>query len=139
MRAYFILFCCYVLCSVASYASNIIASINSIPMLNGKNFKSWKENVMIVLGVMDLELVLRVAQLADLTDQSLSSEKREMERWDHLNRMSLMIMKRAIQEAFKGTMSDKSLPPKSSLRKLRSGLLRTKRLKLVCFWQTSSR
>ncbi|KAI6668705.1 hypothetical protein NL676_007239 [Syzygium grande] len=36
--------------------TNITASINSIPMLNGTNFKSWQENLLIVLGVMDLDL-----------------------------------------------------------------------------------
>ena len=49
-------------------------------MLNGINIKSWQENVMIVLGVMDLELTLRVAEPFALTDQSSSAEKREMER-----------------------------------------------------------
>ena len=48
----------FVLDSVTS-ASTISANINSIPVLNGTNFKNWKENVMIVLGCMDLDLVLR--------------------------------------------------------------------------------
>ena len=33
--------------------------VNSIPMLNGTNFKVWKEAVEIVLGCMDLDLALR--------------------------------------------------------------------------------
>ncbi|XP_052177612.1 tricyclene synthase TPS4, chloroplastic-like [Diospyros lotus] len=41
--------------------ANIIAIINSIPMLNGSNFKSWQENFMIVLRVMDLDLAIRKA------------------------------------------------------------------------------
>ena len=55
-------FICLVLYSVSISASNISSSINSIPMLNGTNFKAWKENVMMVLGVMDLDLALRVDQ-----------------------------------------------------------------------------
>ena len=74
-------------------------------MLNGTNFKSWKENVLIVLGVMDLDLALRVDQPDPLTHESTSGLKREMEKWERLNHMSLMIMKRAIPEAFWGTMS----------------------------------
>ena len=62
----FVLFCCYVLCLVTNSAFNISASINSIFLLNGINFKSWQENVRIVLRVIDLDLVLRVAQPADL-------------------------------------------------------------------------
>ena len=49
-------------------------------MLNGKNFKSWKKNVMIVLRVMDLDLVLKVAPPADLTDHNSSTKNMEMER-----------------------------------------------------------
>ena len=70
----------FVLCSVTSSASNITASINSIPMLNDTNFKLLQENVIMVLGVMDLDFALRVARPIDLTEQSFSTEKREMER-----------------------------------------------------------
>ena len=96
----------FVLCLVIGSAANISANINSIPMLNGTNFKSWKENVLIVLGVMDLDLALRVDQLDPLTHESTFDQKREMEKWERANRMSLMIMKRAIPEVFRGTMSE---------------------------------
>ena len=97
----------FVLCSVNASASTISANINSIPMLNGTNFKDWKENVMIVLGCMDLDLALRIERPADLTDRSSTEEKRDMERWDRSNRMSLMIIKRGIPEAFRGAVSEK--------------------------------
>lgn len=65
-------------------------------MLSGTNFKSWQKNVMIVLGVMDMDLALRVPCLAPLTDTSSADAKRDMERWERSNRMSIMIMKKAI-------------------------------------------
>ncbi|CAH9136785.1 unnamed protein product [Cuscuta epithymum] len=92
--------------SVNNSAATISANINSIPVLNGTNFKEWKENVMIVLGCMDLDLALWTEKPAALKDSSTLDEKREMERWERSNRMSLMIMKRAIPESFRGTMSD---------------------------------
>ena len=52
----------FVLYLVPGSTENISANINSIPMLNGTNFKSWKENVLIVLRVMDLDIALRVDQ-----------------------------------------------------------------------------
>ena len=64
-----------VLCLVPGSAANISANINSIPMLNGTNFKSWKENVLIVLEVMDLDLALRVDQLDSLTRESTSDQR----------------------------------------------------------------
>ncbi|KAL0295559.1 UNVERIFIED_CONTAM: hypothetical protein Sangu_2507600, partial [Sesamum angustifolium] len=57
--------------------ANITASINTIPMLNGSNFKSWKENLEIVLGVIDLDLALREDFPPALTDKSTSEQKRE--------------------------------------------------------------
>ncbi|CAH9115639.1 unnamed protein product [Cuscuta europaea] len=63
---------------------------------------------MIVLGCMDLDLALRTEKPAALKDTSTLDEKREMERWERSNRMSLMIMKRAIPESFRGTMSDEA-------------------------------
>nr|DAD31005.1 TPA_asm: hypothetical protein HUJ06_009856 [Nelumbo nucifera] len=44
---------------VSTTANNVFAQISVIPMLNGTNFKIWKENVEIVLGYMDLDLALR--------------------------------------------------------------------------------
>ncbi|XP_074301650.1 uncharacterized protein LOC141633059, partial [Silene latifolia] len=82
--------------SVNASANTVSANINMIPMLDGTNFKYWKENVMIVLGCMDLDLALRDERPAF----------RDMEKWERSNRMSLMIMKRAIPESFRGTMSE---------------------------------
>ncbi|XP_075086152.1 uncharacterized protein LOC142168882 [Nicotiana tabacum] len=87
--------------------ANITAYINSIPMLNGTNFKSWKKNLNIVLGVMDLDLALKVDSPPPLTYKSTSNENRKMERWERLNRMCMMIMKKAIPKIFRGTMSNK--------------------------------
>ena len=80
--------------SAISSASNINASINSIPMLNGTNFKTWHENLQIVLDVMDLDLALRVSSPAPLTVESSSYKKRDIERWEKSNRMCLMIIKK---------------------------------------------
>ena len=88
--------------STISFASNINASINSTPMLNGTNFKTWHENLQIVLGVIDLDLALRVSSPAPLTVESSSNEKSDIKRWEKSNHMCLMIIKKAILEAFRG-------------------------------------
>jgi len=77
-------------------------------VLTGTNFKSWKEHIQIVLGIMDLDLALRSDQPTALTDVSSPEEKREFERWERSNRISLMIMKRAIPKSFRGTMSEET-------------------------------
>ena len=61
---------------------------------------------MIVLGCMDLDLALREEQPAPLSENSSNYDKKNMERWERSNRMSLMIMKRSIPETFRGSMSE---------------------------------
>ena len=63
-------------------AANVIANINSIHMLNDSNFKSWQENLLIVLAVMDFNLALRVDFPPPFTDESTLDDKNDMERWE---------------------------------------------------------
>ncbi|RDX71622.1 hypothetical protein CR513_49013, partial [Mucuna pruriens] len=69
---------------VATSVVNISAQINSISMLNGTNFKVWKEAVAIVLGCTDSDLVLRVEKPI-LTPDNLQEVK--IEKWKCSNRM----------------------------------------------------
>ncbi|GMI94703.1 hypothetical protein like AT5G53670 [Hibiscus trionum] len=87
-------------------------------MLNGTNFKEWKRHVLIVLGCMDIDLALRQEQPAPLTADSTPDAKKDFERWDRSNRMSLMIMKHSILEAFRGTESEEITQAKSFLDEL---------------------
>ncbi|XP_057995034.1 uncharacterized protein LOC110633874 [Hevea brasiliensis] len=111
-------------------ATNITTSINSIPMLNGTNFKAWQESVMITLGVMDLDHALRVLKLANLTDKNTSDEKKEMEKWEKSNRISLMVIKRAIPEAFRGNVSNQVDTTKAFLEDIEKRFAKNEKLKL---------
>lgn len=92
--------------------------MNSIPILNGTNFKERKENVQICLGCMDLDLALRDEHPPSLTDSSSSDEKKYYEKWDRSNRMSLMIIKRGIPETFRGAVSDEVTNAKDFLAEI---------------------
>ncbi|KAM7531010.1 hypothetical protein LguiB_034420 [Lonicera macranthoides] len=72
-------------------------------MLNGTNFKIWKETAEIVLGCMDLDQALREDQP---TSTSKNPNEVKIEKWDRSNRMCLMIMKRSIPEAFRGYIAE---------------------------------
>ena len=91
---------------IFSVVASISANLNSVPDLNGANFKDRKENMQIVLGCMDLDLALRIKKPLSPTDSSTSEHRKLHEKWDHLNCMSLMIIKRGIPEVFRGTVSD---------------------------------
>ena len=64
-------------------------------MLNGTNFKVWKEAIEIVLGCMDLDLALRTERLTSTPEVS---NEVKIKKWDRSNRMCIMIMKRSISE-----------------------------------------
>lgn len=49
----------FVVNSVTSFALTNINNINSISMLNGTDFKTWKEKISIVLDYIDLDLSLK--------------------------------------------------------------------------------
>ena len=66
--------------------------------------KDWKDNALIVLDCMDLDLPLRTNQPPTITTNSSIEAKKEFERWDRSNRMSLMIIKSSIPETFKSTI-----------------------------------
>ena len=89
-------------------------------MLNGTNFKTWHENLQIVLGDMDLDFALRVSSPAPLTVESSSDEKRDIERWKKSNRMCLMIIKKATLEAFKGIISETKKTTKEFLEEIKN-------------------
>ncbi|KAG8480618.1 hypothetical protein CXB51_024788 [Gossypium anomalum] len=67
-----------------------------------------ERHLLIVLGCMDIDLALREEQPAPLTAESTPDIKRDFERWDRSNRMSLMIMKHSIPESL-GTQNLKRL------------------------------
>ncbi|KAJ9180621.1 hypothetical protein P3X46_008838 [Hevea brasiliensis] len=77
---------------------------------------------------MDLDLALRVPKPANLTDKSTSDEKREMEKWKKSNRISLMVIKRAIPEYFRGTMFDQVDTAKAFLEDLERRFAKNKKV-----------
>ncbi|XP_034711400.1 uncharacterized protein LOC117933923 [Vitis riparia] len=89
-------------------SSSISANVNNILVLNGTNFKKWKEHVIIVLGCMDLDYALREDRLADLTGAGTAKQRVAIEKWERSNLMSLMIMKHTIPEAIRGEILEES-------------------------------
>ena len=63
-------------------ATNISAQISSIPMLNGSNFKVWKDTVEIVLSCMDLDIAFR-EEKSTSTPENFNEVK--IEKWERSN------------------------------------------------------
>ena len=67
-------------CSANTSSTIAYANINSILILHVTNFKDWKQNVLIVLGCMNLDLALRIYQPPPLTTDSFTKAKKEFKR-----------------------------------------------------------
>ncbi|XP_062108951.1 uncharacterized protein LOC133819667 [Humulus lupulus] len=91
--------------SGTTFAPINVSNINFIPMLNGTNFKTWKDKMLLFLGLMNLDLALLKEQPSPLNNESSSEIKEEYERWERSNRLSLLIMKNRIPEAYWSTLS----------------------------------
>ena len=67
---------------------------------------------------MDLDLALRINQPASLTAESSSDDRKNFEKLECSNHMSLMIIKRAIPKAFRGAVSDEITLTKNFLTEI---------------------
>ena len=94
------------MCVCSLHISANIASIKDIPTLNGSNYKEWKDQMEIVLGLADLDAALQEEKPAALTKESDDNAKLDMARWLRSNRMCLKIMQKTIPEVFRGTVSE---------------------------------
>ncbi|KAG6485247.1 hypothetical protein ZIOFF_053780 [Zingiber officinale] len=70
----------------------------TIVLLNGSNFKKWKQDIEFALGIVDLDLALREPEPAAITDTSSVFEKELHAKWDRSNRLILIVIKRSIPE-----------------------------------------
>ncbi|XP_068328158.1 uncharacterized protein [Pyrus communis] len=80
-------------------------NFSSIETLNGSNYKKWKQDIEILLGLMYYDLAIREEESATLIEESTIEQKVKFEKWEKSNRMGLLIMKKAMTETFNGTTS----------------------------------
>ncbi|GKA99399.1 putative zinc finger, CCHC-type containing protein [Tanacetum coccineum] len=90
----------------ASTLTSNTGYMSGIEPLTGTNFSTWKDQVKLTLGVMDLDHAFRIDPPAALTAESTVDQKRAYEQWERSNRVSLMIIKNSIFVAIQGAIPD---------------------------------
>ncbi|GJW40337.1 putative zinc finger, CCHC-type containing protein [Tanacetum coccineum] len=80
----------------ASTLTSNTGYMSGIEPLTGTNFSTWRDQVKLTLGVMDLDHALRIDHPAALT----------AEQWERSNRMSLMIINNSISVAIRRAIPD---------------------------------
>ncbi|CAM8999145.1 unnamed protein product [Rhodiola kirilowii] len=110
--------------------SSVAANISDVLMLNGTNFKGWKENIMILLGCMDLDLALKEPKQDAITNTSSESAQVYKGTWERSNRLSLMILHRGILEVFRGIVPDENSSAKDYLAKFEKHFVENNKAKI---------
>ena len=114
---YFIAFCIFwtndvVDLSEGASAANILSQLATIKPLDGTNYSTWKEDIELMLGLSELDYALNGARPVppqvgepDYDDKFM---KHDLERvkWERSNRKYLMILKRSIMEAIRGSIPE---------------------------------
>ncbi|KAL5840647.1 hypothetical protein ACOSQ4_013255 [Xanthoceras sorbifolium] len=72
--------------------------LSAIKTLTGSNFDEWYESLSMFLGIMNLDLALRVNPPHIPTVESSFEDKKFYESWEHSNRNCLMIMQFTIEK-----------------------------------------
>ncbi|GAV92126.1 UBN2 domain-containing protein, partial [Cephalotus follicularis] len=82
--------------------TSIANCMSSIEVLNGSNYKKWRQDLDIVLGILDLDLALREERPELPAVDSSHEVKAKYDKWEKANRMCLMVMRRTMSEAIRG-------------------------------------
>ncbi|XP_038895752.1 uncharacterized protein LOC120083916 [Benincasa hispida] len=93
---------------------NMPAQVGQMLALSGANFKTWKEDIELFLGLMDLDLALRMDRPISTPDNPNDTK---IKKWDRSNRMSLMIIKRSIPRVYQNLIVE-SMNAKVFLKEL---------------------
>ncbi|XP_022869298.1 uncharacterized protein LOC111388743 [Olea europaea var. sylvestris] len=77
---------------------------SSIPIFNGSNFSDWKEQIQFHLGVLDLDLALRIETPLAITETSSAEERALFKSWERSNRLGIMFMRMCMVNNIKSTL-----------------------------------
>ncbi|XP_061999304.1 uncharacterized protein LOC133716637 [Rosa rugosa] len=82
-------------------------SLATIEPLNGHNFKKWRSDIELYLGLNNIDNYL-TEEAPVITNASTAQDRMKSVEWIRANRMSMLIMKRLMSDAVKGSYPDKA-------------------------------
>jgi len=73
-----------------------------IPELNVENYKVWKEQILLYLGLMDINYAIRKNEPPSITETSLPDDVDRYEMWEWSNRLSVQFIMTNIPTSIRG-------------------------------------
>ncbi|CAN6687452.1 unnamed protein product [Malus baccata var. baccata] len=83
---------------------NMLNLVN-IEKLNGNNFNTWKQQIEMILGMLEFNIAFKTPQPTALVAGSTAQEREHFAKWVKANQMSLLIMQNAMEAHIKGGIS----------------------------------
>ena len=77
----------------------------TIEILSGSTYKRWRLDIEFVLGIMDLDMALHEDEPPKPTNESTEAMRAHYVKWERLNCLSLISIKRSIVEHLLGRIS----------------------------------
>ena len=78
-------------------------NVRCIPEFSGKNYKTWKERILLYLGWMDIDYAIRKDE-PQINETSTKEEKVHHEQWERSNRLTVMFIKTSISDNICGSV-----------------------------------
>ena len=73
----------------------------NVPKLSGNNYKTWKEQILLHLGWMDIDYAIRKDE-PQITKTSTKEENVLQEQWERSNHLNVMFIKTSISTSICG-------------------------------------
>lgn len=77
-----------------------------IKTLNESTYEDWKESLEFYLAITNMDLALREEKPTSLTNDSTEVEKALFEKWEHSNRVCLMVMKYTMENSIRQSIPE---------------------------------
>lgn len=81
-------------------------SINDVELLNGNNFRKWKGDIELNLGILDFDHVLKEDPPTALAENASKDAKEKYAKWFKHNKMALIMIKKSMTSSVRGSVSD---------------------------------
>ncbi|KAM1502254.1 hypothetical protein ACFXTO_027626 [Malus domestica] len=76
--------------------------VNTVQTLSGTNYKKWKQDLEICLGLMDLDIATREVSPPEPAADATIDVKAKYEKWQKANRIALLVIKKSMSDTVRG-------------------------------------
>jgi hypothetical protein len=109
-----------------------MSNLSQILTLTRLNFKEWKENLRLVLRIMDIDQTLRENRPTPVVTASITDlEKETQAKWDQSDKLSIMAIKKTIPEAFQRIVHETFISTKEYIKALKERFIKSNKAEIT--------